>query len=431
MNVKRNVKRRVILGAAFAALVAGPFVVRSLRKPEILEWRIPSEMSSSGSVLMAEASFSPLVLPNSNDINHNSIAACLSTDKDVILVSYSYGNDSKSRLVCGSLSRRGVIGNFETLLNIERPLSVIASIGCSGVKNGRVSFVLRQGDPEGDERSLCRELFCFAHLKMSHSGVFSLPEDEIDVAPSGQSIFKRAIFSRMDFDPHCWAGGASSLFFGGQQGIERFCPAEIEFRAAYTRKVIFAFAKSGESLNRVPDPQVICSNIGENGDTTLNFVIAPLSAINSFHSQEQIEHFGKNADRGSIDLGLFTGDGNKTVIDLEGNVLSQIPFPTLPFNQQAKLTRTHWCFVHSFTGKSLFSAPLNDPNNYTTFIFPDDQISIPEKEIGLTYKIHAVLPDGQSLLCSRNVGTAFVERAKREGIPLSELGIAKLSRSIG
>jgi hypothetical protein len=69
----------------------------------VIKWTIPSEISSSGSLSMAEASFRPLALPNSNDIQYSSISACLSADKDLILVSYSYGNDWKSRLCCAAL----------------------------------------------------------------------------------------------------------------------------------------------------------------------------------------------------------------------------------------------------------------------------------------------------------------------------------------
>jgi hypothetical protein len=439
--MKKVTRKYVFRAVLITTLASGPFVMRFLRKPKHLQesaikQTVPSEMSSSGYLSMAEASFSPLALPDSNNIQYDSISACLSTDKDVILVSYSYGNDWKSRLCCASLSKKSVVGDFSTLLDIEKSWSFITSIGCSGIKNGWVSLVLRQCEPNDSNQSRCREVLGIAHLSEDRHGVFSLPADKINVAcmyPNRLWLFKRAFTSSFLPNSHCWANGTDSLFFGRRWGVDKFRPNEDEPSALYARKVVSDFGEPESSPNRdTVNPQnLIRSNIYDNGNKTLSFVTAPRSFVESPYSEKELERYKKRGALGGIEQGLLTGDGNRIVVDFEGNLLSQISFPALPFYQLAQLTQTHYCFAHSRAGNCLISAPLEDPRNYTVFVFPADQLSIPTTKIPLVYQIHAVLPDGQSLLCSRNVGNSFIAEAKKKGFPLCELGIVKLPLSIG
>ena len=429
--MNNTINRRAFLGTTIAAFAAAPWVIRHFRKTNPLPesaWidKVPSKMSSSGYLSVAEVSFSPLTLPNSNDLQILSIAACLSTDKDLVLVSYSYGDDWKSRLCCAPLSKKGVIGNFDTLLDIEKSWSIITGIGCSGIKSGNVSFVIRRCEPD-DDQARCKEFLFFANISGSRQGGYSLSINETDYGHPTHNhlmVMKSRFNTFVDSNPHCWANGTASLFFGGRWGVDKYSPEEGKKPSAYTRKVITDF--SGSNLRSGTPQDTICSGIYDNDDGTLSFVTSPWSFTASPYSEKEAENYLTRGVQGSVELGLVTGDGNKIVIDLEGNVLSQAPFPAIPYSQLAMLTKTHWCFAHHRGAPFLYSAPLDDPKNYTVFTLLMDQSTISTTEVPLTFKIHAVLPGGQSLLCSRNVGTSYVAEAKRAGIPLCELGIVKL-----
>jgi hypothetical protein len=77
------------------------------------------------------------------------------------------------------------------------------------------------------------------------------------------------------------------------------------------------------------------------------------------------------------------------------------------------------------------TAILEAPQDYTQVRFLIDEIKLPESGINYVFDPLLILPSGKHLLCARNVGRSYVEKAKELGLPLSTLGIIELPFEIG
>jgi hypothetical protein len=362
-----------------------------------------------------EVSFEPFDFPHKG-INELSLIASLSPDGKFLLVSYSHGTEWQSCLNLGNISTPSN-PTFYTITEF-RPETFITSLGLSSQNADglmHTSYTLRSYPPRqplSRQYNVCDDSLYRIRLKngkIAENGVALL------MPRLGRSFKKKYFLANRRVTPHTWLDSESALLFASYLGIFKYT-AQNTFLDMVNKeepeKYHLEIYRLQDMHNVVSDPlngNYISSNICDMGNGTVQFIESPHT-----NSRE-----------------LKLGKGNLVTIDINGNELSRREFPSLPFGRMILLTKNHWGFCHGIAEQRMVFAPLDQPDQYSLLKFPMEQLRTDEKSnIIYHFKICGLLPDNRTLICTRSVGQRDYEEAKKQGIPLGELGMVKLPMEI-
>ncbi|GHT14509.1 hypothetical protein FACS1894170_11560 [Planctomycetales bacterium] len=439
--MNNNLRRRALLGTVIGGLVAAPYIVLRFRSSVQLPTvnppgsvvvpskDVPKEIDHDGDVLLAEATFESLALPDKS-FHTDSLTACVSADSKLLLVSYSYGSDWKGRICYADVPQSDEPLRIEPLCDIP-PQSFITSIGCSSeVKSSerRLSYVMRFCQPDQKGETPCYEmLFC---RTLSRSGsVFSLDKSESEAnqhrgnflmyRPNGPETFKKDFGNsyRIFNSHHCWVPNTDTLFFGGMWGINQFTDQSPrnQGREIPPQYQLGRFEQSADKRYHLQG-----CYLGSNAVSTNTGGIRFVEA--SYDLQKD------TATSFSTARGFNMPQGHLVSLNEKGEEIERQSFPSVYYGQKSILTSTHWCATDLNAGQVLIAAPLDHPKKLMVFGLP--QAEDATTGINWKFRLCALLPDGRHILCSRIVQQKWQQTASTKGMPLCELGIIELPLSL-
>jgi hypothetical protein len=364
-------------------------------------------------VVRDPVTFVPLVLPK-RGIQVSALNAVLSSDSKWLLVSYCFGEDWRAQICYAPLAKTGLPETFVELENFDSR-SAITELGCSSFAdsaNGRLSYQLRRLE---DGAEVCSEsLMC---VSLRHSGK--------NLKPSSEPI----LLEKIEFQMKNWGlfgvGDRNHFWLEGQNAF-------ISVRGLQTSSLVKTNAGINVDGDRFRElrpllqgpvgnrsvSRRICSNFCDG--TTMNFLESPI----------RIEEMAPSAWDSAIDS-YRTNPGLLVSLKSDGTLKSEEPFPVPAFFRKALITKTHCFFRSAPSGQFFLTAALGMPQDYVQLGFLKDELQLPDSGINFVFEPLLVLPSSRHLLCVRDVGTDFIDKAQKLGIPLSTLGIIELPFKIG
>jgi len=409
--------RRLFLGGAVIALAISPFIIRNLRKTTELpqtgtfEVKVDPSVVPSGKikVFWDFITFQPLTLPG-GEIRSGTLNASLSNDNKWLFVSYSFSEDHQSQICYAPLDKSGLPETFVELDNFGSQ-SFVLGMGCSSFNSGSSRFSYRWRKYEKDTGINKGSLFCVS-LRQQGQKLEYVPDSTLllskDECPAESVYLPGAVIAN-----HCWLEGKNAFVSQNLTGMSLLranCESVVSGeRISFLRQLF-----KGVNNNIPEGRRVIPSNLFlEEG--TIKFFESPVSI---------------RPDKWDRDLDPYrTEPGLLVSLDSEGAIKSEEVFPVPSCLRKTLLTRTHYLFHGSLSPQFFFTAALETPQEYSMLRFSQDDLE--DSGIAYIFDILAILPSGRHLLCARDVGRSYVDKAKELGLPLSTLGIIELPFNVG
>jgi len=416
-------KRRLILGTAVIALAISPFIIRNLRKTTQLPTSTTFTISKDPSVVPSGKidvvndyiTFVPLTLPQDN-VHSGTLNSVLSNDNKWLLVSYCFGEDCQSQICYVPLDKFGLLETFVELKNFGTQ-SVVAELGCSSLsnqQNGRFSYRWRRLE---DGVDACSEsLEC---ISLRHEG------KKIECS-SEPVLLDKIEFQMKQWGPfgvggpnHCWLDGQNAFVSVRRDmqnaSLTKTDCGNVDGDRFHSLRPLLQGPVGQRSISRC-----ITSNFLLDGKT-VKFLEAPSRSMDTTGQWNP-----------AVDPYRSDPDGLLVSLNLDGTIKSEEAFPVPSHNRKVLITNTH-LFVTSTdsSGQFFLTAALKTPQEYFELRFSKDEIQLPDSGINYIYTPLAILPSGKHLLCARDVGRSYVDKARELKLPLSTLGIIELPFKIG
>jgi hypothetical protein len=424
--MKISTKRRFLVGGV-GVLVVTPFIISGFRRTTLLpsvetyEVRLKGDPtvvpSGKIDVVREPITFEPLVLP-SGDIRSWTLNAALSNDNKWLIVSYCFNDDDRSQICYAPLDSSGLPDTFMELESFG-PKTVVRELGCSSLTkrgDGRFSYCLKKLE---DGVDACSESLYYISLRQSGKKLTYSSESVLLT----RREFRQKIWtnSGAGWRNHFWLEGQNAFISvqPGMQGISSLIRTDCgnvdgdKFRSL---RPLVEGPVGNRSMNRV-----IASNLILNGKT-VNFLEAPV------HLRDKNEKWDPFTDSYRSVSGLIVS------LDMEGMTKSEEPFPVPSYSgtmRKTLITKTHCLFSSVPSSQFFLSAALGTPQDYTRLNFSEEGTQLPDSGINFLYDPLLILPSGKHLLCACDVGRSFVDKARKQGLPLSTLGIVELPFKIG
>ena len=426
--MKTSTKRRLAIGSAITALVAAPFLLRNFRKTTQLPegpvgtfpaLRDPSVVPSGKvDVVNDFITFEPLTLPESN-IRSWTLNAVLSNDSKWILVSYRSRANDQSQICYAPLDKFGLPKTFADLKQFGLK-TAIYGLGCSSVNSGRGHFSYGLRKVETDANFPTNSLYRVPFQQKGKAIECSSEPVVLDVGTEDQLPWES--FRTCN---HCWMDSQKEFFLEHYEettGEYSLVKASVENAA----KGIFAHMRNTMQQEKIYENGKLVA-IKVQGNTIVSNLLLQNQAINFLEAPIQIR--GRDRLDPAVDP-YRTSSGLMVSMDLDGRINSEKPFPVPSWNRTTLMTRTH-CFFPSTGGQFFLTAALENPQDYFELRFSKGEIELPGSGINYVFDPLLILPSGRHLLCARDVGRSYIDKAKEIGIPLSELGIIELPFRVG
>ena len=361
--------------------------------------------------------FNALPLPK-DDIRSGALNATLSGDNTTLIVSYRFDVSDQSQICCAPLDKFGLPETFVKLKDFGTK-SAIYGLGCSSTKSGHgyISYGLRKA--RIGTNSCINSLYCVP---------FRQKGKDIDCSSESvllaEEIEQHSLWESFRICNHCWLDNQKGFVFERrkdesdefeltQVNVEDFSKAQFRhMRITGRREKLFEDDKlvAVKVLGNVVRSNLLLQN------GTVNFLEAPMGVVN--------QKIGDIIDSYRTIPGLLVS------LDIEGNVKSEERFPVISHYRKTLITKTH-CFFPSIGGGFFLTAALETPQDYFELRFSKDELQLPDSGICYVFDPLLILPSGRHLLCARDVGRSFVDKAQKLGLPLSTLGIIELPFKVG
>jgi len=420
--------RRLFLGGAVTALAISPFIIRNFRRTTQLPTSTTFPISKDPSVVPSGkidvvddfVSFKPLTLPR-DDVRSLSLNATLSEDNKWIIVSYCFNENYQSQICYAPVNEAGLPDKFVELQSFD-PKSVITGLGCSSSRNdtGRISYCLRNAENSND--TTCNEsLFCVLFrqdggrtIKYSTEPILLLQESLWPGAWCALGSNARRY--------HCWLNATAFVAVHGTYDValvrvDTNNVSDTRFHSIRSLARYEKIVENGKLVALKASGNEVSSSLFSDGKA-LKFLETPLDVSPLPSTWDPMTD------------PFRTVSGSLFLLDGEGAIKSEEPFPVPAFRRKTLITKTH-CLFPSTGGQFFVTAMLETPHDYTQVRFSKDEIKRPDSGIQYIFDPLVILPSGRHLLCARYVGRSYVDKAKEQRLPFSTLGVIELPFKVG
>jgi len=416
--MKTSTKRRLLVGGAVATLAISPFIIRNFRKSTQLPtgpvstFPVSVDLSvvPSGKVNVVNEyiTFEPLTIP-ADEVQPWTLNAAFSNDNKCLFVSYCSGNDFQAEVCYAPLDKSGLPQSFVVLEKFGSP-SVVVGMGCSSLSNRgsrQLSYRLRE---HVKSANVCKDSISCVSFHQRGTRLEQLPDPVL--LSESEFTAERLALSGISKSNHCWLDERNTFVFPNMSGtllLMANCEKNVSEERISTLRKFF-----NEADGKATDHRVIISNM-HIADNTIKFLEAPRTMVR----QDKFDMF---TDPYRTETGLLVSIG------FDGGVKSEEAFPVPSRNRKTLITNAYCLFDSS---EFFLTAALETPQEYFVFRFWGGDVVPPDTGINYVFAPLLILPSGRHLLCAREVGASYVDRAKKLGIRLSTLGIIELPFKIG
>ena len=409
--------RRALLGGAVGALAVSPFIIKHFRKTMPLPYTATYEIERDTSVVPSGKvdvfndfiTFRPLTLPG-GDIRSWTLNASLSGDNKWLFVSYCFGEDYRSHICCAPLDKFGLPETFIELKNFDSQ-SVIVGLGCSSLTNrGNSHFSYHWLEYKADMGISIISMSCVS-LRQNGKKLEFFP-DSVLLSKVERPAKKLEEVGAVGLRNHCWIGQQDIFFFAPARTLLVRANGKPAQDGGFTN--LHHLLQEGMSNM---EPRSINSNLFLDGEV-VKFLSAPVRPQNTDKWDRVLDPYRTDPD------GLLFS------FNFDGTIKSRETFPVPLFSRKTLITKTH-CLFPDRGHQRFLTASLEKPQDYIQLGFAMDEVQMPDSGINYVYDPLAILSSGRHLLCARDVGRSYVDKAKKLGLPLSTLEIVELPFKVG